>query len=207
MACYCIGVGGQSGSGKSYICDKIIEKISGKYCAKSITIINQDKYYRGGNSETNYDIIDAVDFDLMVKQIKMLIRGEAIECPQYDFATHQRKKETSTIFPTKIILIEGILIFSIEELRKLCDLKIFINAHTSTCLLRRIERDIGERGRTLGEVRSRYEKHVMPSIIQYVEPSSHHADIAIKNENDTYIGLEVVLYYIEKKIEEHCIQN
>lgn len=203
-SCYIIGVCGQSGAGKTYVCEEIIKQISEVSCISDIAVVSQDFYYIGGDDETNYDIPTAVDFPLMISHINDLKNGKSIECPIYDFRTHSRSNKIKIYHPAKIIIIEGILIFTQEELRNLCNLKIFVRAHTSTCLIRRIDRDIKERGRTLEEVGMRYDAHVMPSIIQHIEPSSYYADVSINNENNKYVGLELVLYFIKKQLKTLC---
>ena len=197
---YIIGVCGASGSGKTFIADLIVETM-GKLFADDASIadmiiISQDSYYKGGTKDTNYDIPSAIDFELFVAHLETLIKGENIESPIYDFKTHLRKGETKTICPAKIIIVEGILIFTQESLRKLFDMKIFVHADEPTQIFRRTIRDTEERGRTLSEVRERYERDVWPSYKEFVLPSSRYADMTINNHNDCYIGLEIMLNHI-----------
>lgn len=199
---YIIGICGGSGSGKTFIADLIVramETIFGiannKNCANTI-VISQDSYYKGGNNDTNYDIPSAIDFELFIKQLNALIKNESIECPIYDFKTHRRKQETKMIRPAKIIIVEGILIFTQEPLRKLFNMKIFVNADEPTQIFRRTVRDIEERGRTLSEVRERYERDVWPSYKKYVSTSAMYADMQINNSNNCYTGPEIMLNHI-----------
>ncbi|XWV26454.1 uridine kinase [Tupanvirus soda lake] len=203
---YIIGICGASGSGKSFIAkviSEIIRKMFPKTCAE-IVIISQDSYYKGGDADTNYDIPAAIDFDLLVSHIQKLIYGESIECPTYDFSTHSRKKETKTINPCKIIIVEGILIFTQEELRDLFNMKIFIDTATPTQIFRRIHRDQNERGRNLHEIWQRYERDVWPSYSEHVAPSSKFADIIINNFNNCYVGPQIVLSHIINILRNIC---
>lgn len=202
---YIIGVCGASCSGKTTICQKMIQKIKqiiGDY-QDSVTLISQDSYYFGGDSETNYDIPESIDFELMTSHIKRLKEGHEIDCPIYDFNTHSRKTDTKKIKPSKIIIIEGILIFSVEKLRELCHLKVFISAYPELRYSRRIKRDIEERCRTPEEVNERYFRDVLPASRHYVDPTIEFSDIALMNNTfGKFVGLEILLDHIEKKIKE-----
>ena len=196
---YTIGIFGGSGSGKTFVCEIIAGAIHKMFPTNpnDIVIISQDSYYFGGNSKTNYDIPSAIDFKLLISHMHELINGNSIECPIYDFKTHSRKKETITIHPSKIIIVDGILIGTQEELRNYFDMKIFVNSKESTQVFRRLERDVKERGRTIEEVSERYQRDVAPSYQQYVLPSAQFADMIINNNNgEVYIGLEAVLNHI-----------
>src|SRR5271154_1005013 len=197
---YVIGIAGGSGSGKTYVTE-IIKQTVNQLCYHDkpddlIVVISQDFYYRNGNSETNYDIPSSIEFDLMVSGIKKLISGNPMKCPMYDFVTHTRKSETMHMKPAKIIIIEGILIFTQEELRNLCTLKVFVGAEEATQIFRRIDRDTKERGRTLEEIKKRYHDHVGPSFKEYVLPSARYADLTINNHDDCYTGLEILMNQI-----------
>jgi pantothenate kinase len=128
---YVVGVCGCTGAGKTHICRKIIDRINKVFgpSSQNVVLISQDWYYYNGNSETNFDIPSAIDFDLMSKQTKDLINGSEISCPIYDFATHSRIPDrTQQVLPAKIIILEGILIFTQEQIRNLCDLKVFVDS-------------------------------------------------------------------------------
>jgi|LakMenEpi03Aug12_release.lakeMendotaPanAssembly.Ray.scaffolds.fasta_scaffold262251_1 uridine kinase len=198
---YVIGICGPTCGGKTTVCEKILEKV--KKTNESICIINQDSYYKGGDESTNYDIPTAIDFDLLFSHLNDLINGISVNVPYYDFSTHSRKNETKIVGPTKIILVEGILIFTQEKIRNLCDLKVFIQADEVTCFTRRLERDTKERGRTFKEVKKRYIGHVRNSNIMYVDPSKGFADIILMNNVDwNFVGLKILLDHIEKKIKK-----
>lgn len=196
---YIIGVCGGSGSGKTFISNLICSTIRKLYPNSSdndIIIISQDSYYVGGNADTNYDIPSSIDFNLLVDNLKKLISGNAIKNPIYDFTVHKRNKETKTVFPGKIIIVEGILIFTHEKLRNLLDMKIFVNADAPTQIFRRVSRDIKERARTISEVSDRYQRDVWPAYKEFVLPSSKYADLSINNFSDCFVGPQIMLNHI-----------
>lgn len=202
---YVVAVCGESCSGKTTVCRKIIERIAkiNTNGQNLVVIVSQDSYYKGGNSQTNYDVPDAIDFPQMIGDVKKLKNGEVINSPIYDFTTHSRKKETKRIGPAKIIIIEGILILTQKELRDLCDLQIYVSAFPQLMYSRRLKRDVEERGRTAEEVEERYFRDVLPASQQYVGPSESFADIVLKNNtHNRFIGLEILLDHIDKKIHE-----
>lgn len=205
---YVIGVCGASCSGKTTMCNKIIEKLRKMHNNNGeniIAVLSQDSYYIGGNEDTNYDIPESVDFDLMAGHLMDLINGKQIEEPIYDFSTHSRTIKTKTIGPAKIILVEGILIFSQKKIRDLCSLKIFVDAYPELMYSRRLKRDISERGRTLDEVNDRYFRDVRPAAQMHVYPMQNFSDIVLKNNvKNQFIGLNIVLDHIEKKI-DNCV--
>lgn len=204
---YLMAVYGGSGSGKSFVSEVIsgtIKKIFPTTCA-NVTIISQDSYYKGGNKDTDYDVPESIDFDLLTNHIEMLLQDKTIECPTYDFVTHQRTNKTVTIIPCKIIIVEGILICTQERLRNLFNMKIFIDAKESTQVFRRLKRDIKERGRTIEEVENRYKRDVAPSYQQHVLPSANFADMRINNDGEeNYVGLETVLNHIITVLNKIC---
>lgn len=189
-----IGVCGSTCSGKS----KCVNAIKNSLPEESVTVVSQDNYYFSGNEETNYDVPEAIDFQLLIEHIKDLASGKSIECPIYDFATHSRLKETKIIKSCKIIIVEGILIFTQKELLDLFDLKIYISAYPELALSRRLKRDVEERGRTIEEITERYFKDVLPSTKRFVEPSEDFSDIVLKNNTkDKFIGLQILINHIK----------
>lgn len=204
---YIIGISGGSGSGKTFISNLIIAAISKIYpstCGNDSVVISQDSYYKGGDANTNYDIPDAIDFGLLIKHIKDLIDDRAIECPSYDFATHSRKPETTVITPKKIIIVEGILIFTQKELRDLFDYKVFVQTYDDEHIFRRIERDMFERERDFRETKERYLRDVSPSYNEHVLPSSRYADISINNFNGCFVGPQSMLNHIIVTMKNIC---
>ena len=189
-----ISITGSTCSGKS----KCVNAIKNALSEESVTILSQDNYYFSGNEETNYDIPESIDFQLLISHIKDLIAGKSIQCPIYDFATRSRLKETTTVKSSKIIIVEGILIFTQKELLSLFDLKIYISAYPELAFSRRLKRDVEERGRTIEEITERYFKDVLPSTKRYVEPSEDFSDIVLKNNTkDKFIGLQILLNHIK----------
>ena len=189
-----LSICGASCSGKTFCLNTIKNALP----AENVTVLSQDHYYFSGNEETNYDVPEAIDFQLLIKHVKELIAGNSIQCPIYDFATHSRLKQTIEIKSSKIIIVEGILIFTQKELLSLFDLKIYISAYPELALSRRLKRDVEERGRTIEEITERYFKDVLPSTKRYVEPSEDFSDIVLKNNTkDKFIGLQILLNHIK----------
>lgn len=189
-----IGITGSSCSGKS-LC---VNAIKNSLPTESVTVISQDSYYFSGSEETNYDVPEAIDFQLLISHIKDLIAGKSIQCPVYDFATHSRLDRTVELKSTKLIIVEGILIFTQKELLDLFNLKVYISAYPELAFSRRLKRDVEERGRTIEEITERYFKDVLPSTKRYVEPSEDFSDIVLKNNTkDKFIGLQILLNHIK----------
>jgi uridine kinase len=197
---YVIGVCGCSCSGKTKTVNSIIEFLGNE----TTTIISQDSYYIPGDDFTNYDIPSSLDFERMIEDVQALKNGKQVEAPIYKFNGHRRSKKTKTLYPAKILLIEGILIFTQPSLRELMDLKVFVSVYGEIALSRRLERDVKERGRTFQEVTERYFKDVLPSCKQYVEPSEEYADIVLKNNvQGKFIGLKILLDHIQTHVNTH----
>lgn len=179
-----IGIAGGTGSGKTTVVRNILKKLD----TENVLVISQDNYYRDHleltfeeRSKINFDHPRSIDFDLLTQHVKDLKIGLPIEQPVYSFVTHSRTGETINTFPKKVIIVEGILVFTHPELRDLFDLKIFVHADPDERLIRRIQRDIQERGRDLDEVLTRYRTTLKPMHEQFIEPSKNHADIIIPN--------------------------
>ena len=195
-----IGIAGGTGSGKSTLVKNLIEKFG-----DVITVLSHDNYYKRHDELTyeercllNYDEPAALDTSLMVYQLDQLIHGQEIDCPVYDFTVHNRSNETVRIVPRQVILVEGIMIFADEELRKLMDIKIFVDADADIRICRRIKRDVNKRGRSLESVIIQYQQTVKPMHEKYVEPSKKHADIVVPQGGKNKVALEMI---------EGCIQR
>src|SRR5690349_7369924 len=182
MAPLVIGVAGGSGSGKTTVVSRILEALGDS----RVPVLEHDRYYRDRNdlrleerAALNYDHPDSLETDLMVRHVRELRAGRAVEAPVYDFARHARKEETETIQPGRALILEGILIFSDAELRKLTDVKVFVDTDDDTRFIRRLQRDIAARGRTVQSVIEQYLGTVKPMHLEFVEPSKRYADVII----------------------------
>ena len=198
-----IGIAGGSGSGKTTLMNNIV-----KAFADDITVLSHDSYYKRHDDmtyeercELNYDEPAALETDLMVEHLDQLRRGEAIDCPVYDFTVHNRSDEVQRIEPRKIIIVEGILIFEDPALRDLMDIRIFVDTDADIRLCRRVKRDVNKRGRTLESVLTQYQQTVKPMYEKYVEPSKKYAHILVPEGGKNAVALELIMNLIEKHIE------
>ena len=198
-----IGIAGGSGSGKSTLTKNLIATFG-----DVITVLSHDSYYKRHDELTyeercliNYDEPAALETDLMVRQLAHLRQGEAIDCPVYDFTVHNRSNETARIIPSKVILVEGILIFADEELRKLMDIKIFVDTDADIRICRRIKRDVNKRGRSLESVILQYQQTVKPMHEKYVEPSKKFADLIVPEGGKNAVALEMIVDRIRRHLE------
>ena len=189
-----IGIAGGTCSGKSTLIKKIKEEFG-----DAITMLSHDFYYKSHDDipfedrkKLNYDHPDSFDTDLMIGHIKQLINGESIERPVYDFTIHNRINETVTVKPSKVIVVEGILIFENKELRDLCDNKVFIDTDADVRIIRRIVRDVHERGRTLESVVTQYLTTVKLMHEQFVEPTTKYVDVIIPEGGYNQVALEML---------------
>ncbi len=194
-----IGIAGGSGSGKTTLTNQIASQF-----ADQVTIVKHDNYYKAHNdmdyderSRLNYDHPNAFETDLMIKHLKALKQGESIECPVYDFTVHNRSKDTITIVPNKVIIVEGILIFENKELCDLMDLRIFVDTDADLRIIRRIKRDVLERARSLESVMNQYVDTVKPMHEQYVEPSKRNANIIVPENSYNQPAMEIIQNHIK----------
>ena len=178
---YVIGIAGGSGSGKSTFAARLAEQFP-----DTVALVSCDNYYRAHHDIPleerrllNYDAPEALEFDLMVSHLKALKRGEAVDCPVYDFALHNRSEEIVTIQPKPVIIVDGILILSDPALRETFDLKIYVDADADERILRRAKRDMETRGRKIDDITAQYLSTVKPMHEQYVEPSKKYADLIV----------------------------
>jgi uridine kinase len=176
-----IGIVGASASGKTTIAQAILKQFQGE-----AIVIGQDSYYRDlsylppeQRAQTNFDHPDSLDFDLLEQHLIALASGKSVQVPTYDFKTHTQTDDYKTVKPQKIIIVEGILLLAMPQIRKHFDIKIFIDTAPEICLMRRINRDINERGRTLEGVQKQYLETVRPMYLRFVEPSKRYADVII----------------------------
>ena len=202
---YIIGIAGGTGSGKTTVARKIIESLP----KGEVALIPQDSYYIDATDMTmeerrkiNYDHPCAFDWKLLIRQVKELKAGRAIEQPTYSYLECNRLKETIHVEPRKVILIEGILALSNKELRDLMDIKIFVDTAADVRILRRILRDVKERGRTLESVMEQYLTTVKPMHEAFVEPSKRNADIIVPNGGENTTAIEMLAHHIRSLIEK-----
>lgn len=190
-----IGIAGGTGSGKTTITRKLVERFG-----DDVSVIKHDNYYKAHHdmtyeerSQLNYDHPNSLDTDLMIEDIKALKGGKEVKCPVYDFTIHDRSDDTEIIRPTKVLIIEGILIFADKRLCKEMDIKIFVDTDADVRILRRIIRDVKKRGRNLDSVVDQYLTTVKPMHEQFVEPSKKNADIIIPEGGHNIVALDMVM--------------
>ncbi len=195
-----IGIAGGTGSGKTTVANVILERVG----AKHIAYIPHDAYYKdildlpaAQRDLINFDHPNSLDTDLMIKHIQALKNGKSIELPVYDFKTHSRTTQTIHIQPQQVILVEGILIFVDAELRRLCDVKIFVDTDADIRFIRRLQRDIEERGRTTTSVVRQYLDTVRPMHLEFVEPSKRYADVIIPEGGLNTVAMDMVVARLE----------
>lgn len=198
-----IGIAGGSGSGKTTLMKNLIERFH-----DAVTVLSHDNYYRPFDElpieerkKVNYDHPDAFDTDMMIEHLKQLKAGKAIECPNYDYATYSRCKETTRIEPQKVILVEGILIFENKALCSQMDIKIFVDTDADVRLIRRIRRDVAKRGRSIDSVLTQYLSTVKPMHEQFVEPSKKNADLVVLEGGKNLVALEMIIDRIQRHID------
>ena len=199
-----IGIAGGTGSGKTTLMNNLIEKFS-----ENVTLLSHDNYYKRHDELTyeqrcqlNYDEPAALETDLMARHLDQLRRGEAIDCPVYDFTQHNRSNETIRIVPKRVIIVEGILIFENKQLRDLMDVRIFVDTDADVRLCRRILRDVSERGRSLESVLTQYQTTVKPMHEMYVEPSKKYANIIVPEGGRNLVALDMIMGRIQRHLEE-----
>jgi uridine kinase len=191
-----IGVAGGTGSGKTTVSQTILERVG----RDRIAYLQHDAYYCDRSNlafeeraRINYDHPDSLETDLLVAHLKALRASRAVEVPQYDFAKHIRKAETRRVEPRSVILVEGILIFVDHALRELFDIKIFVDTDSDIRFIRRLQRDIAERGRTMDSVVNQYLETVRPMHLEFVEPSKRYADLIIPEGGFNQIAIDMVV--------------
>ena len=198
-----IGIAGGTGSGKTTLMKNIIQHFQDQ-----VTVISHDNYYKRHDELTyeqrcqlNYDEPAALETDLMARHLDQLRHGQPIDCPVYDFTTHNRSEETVRIVPKRVIIVEGILIFENKPLRDLMDIRIFVDTDDDIRLCRRIKRDVNKRGRTLESVLQQYQETVKPMHEQYVVPSKRFADIVVPEGGKNLVALDMILGRIQRHLE------
>jgi uridine kinase len=199
-----IGVAGGTGSGKTTISDAILDRVG----RDRIAYIQHDSYYKDRGhlppeerANMNFDHPDALESELLAQHLEFLREGHAVDVPLYDFTTHTRKLETRRVEPRKVILVEGILIFADKALRNLMDIKIYVDTDADLRFIRRLQRDITERARTVESVISQYMETVRPMHLEFVEPSKRYADIIIPEGGFNLTAIDMVVAKVQAMIE------
>ncbi|WP_139376907.1 uridine kinase [Halobacillus salinus] len=200
-----IGVAGGTGSGKTSVTRSIIQR----FADKSILMIEQDYYYKDQSDlpfeerlQTNYDHPLAFDNDLLIEHLQQLINQEAVEKPVYDYKMHTRSDETIHVEPKEVIIVEGILVLEDERLRDLMDIKVFVDTDADVRIIRRMMRDINERGRTLDSVIEQYINVVRPMHLQFVEPTKRYSDIIIPEGGQNHVAIDLMATKIQTVLQE-----
>lgn len=204
MSTIIIGIAGGTGSGKTTLTQHLKE-----HFGSSVTVIGHDSYYKLQEGTTyeervlqNYDHPDAFDTDLLIQHLRELKEGRSIQCPVYSYVDYNRTDQTVEIFPTRVLIVEGVLIFQAPVLRELFDIKIFVETDADERILRRALRDVEERGRTLRSVVSQYLTTVKPMHEQYVEPSRKYADIIVLQGGHNLVALDMIMQRIQNHIDQ-----
>ena len=196
MKSFVIGVAGGSGSGKTTVVRRIVDSLG----PDQVTLLDHDRYYRDRNdlrleerAALNYDHPDALETDLLVRHVRELKSGKAVQVPQYDFTRHARLSATETFQPRRALIVEGILVFTDAALRELMDIKVFVDTDSDTRFIRRLQRDVAERGRTMESVVDQYQNTVKPMHLEFVEPSKRYADVIIPLGGHNTVAVDLLL--------------
>lgn len=198
-----IGIAGGTGSGKTSVVEQIVEDLP----KDEVCVISQDSYYKDTSNlnykerqKINFDHPQAIDFDLLVNHLIELKKGNPIEQPIYSFVEHNRIKDTLKTDPKKVVIVEGILILTNPELRDMFEIKVYVHADSDERLIRRLKRDMAERGRSLEEILNRYQTTLKPMHQQFIEPSKEFADIIIPTNRYNTVGVEVIRNIIHQRL-------
>lgn len=198
-----IGIAGGTGSGKSTVARNVAQALH----TESVAFIDMDAYYLNfahlplaERRKINWDHPDAFDWELLVAQLERLTAGQPIEKPVYDFVSHTRSERTVVVPPAHVIVIDGILLFSDQRVRDLCDVKVFVDADPDIRLIRRIRRDMSRRGRPLDEILDQYLTTVQPMHLQFVEPTKRYADVIVPRGGHNAIAIEMIVAKIQRRV-------
>lgn len=198
-----IGIAGGTGSGKTTVVRKIIERLP----KGEVAVLPQDSYYRDSShlplekrQEINFDHPNSIEFELLQEHLKQLKEGVAINQPIYSYLTCTRSEETIPVQPTEVVIIEGILALTQPELRELMDIKVFVDCDADDRLNRVIKRDIVERGRSVEKVLARYEDTLKPMHLQFIEPTKRYADIIVPQGGNNHVAINILTQFIQKNL-------
>lgn len=198
-----IGIAGGTGSGKT----TVVEQVAHEFPDHEVTVISQDSYYKDTSDLSyeervliNFDHPESIDFDLLEQHLMQLKAGNAIDQPVYSFVEHNRTGETVRTAPSKVIIVEGILILTMPRIRSLFDIKVYIDCDSDERLIRRLKRDIKDRGRDLNEVLDRYQSTLKPMHQQFIEPTKAYADVIIPTNRFNKVGVKILRSIIDQKL-------
>jgi uridine kinase len=196
MPLFVIGVAGGSASGKTTVVRRIVDSLGSEH----VTLLDHDRYYRDRNdlrleerASLNYDHPDSLETDLLVRHVRELRAGRPVQVPRYDFTRYARLPETETFQPRRALIVEGILVFTDAALRELMDIKVFVDTDSDTRFIRRLQRDVAERGRTMESVIDQYQSTVKPMHLEFVEPSKRYADVIIPLGGHNTVAVDLLL--------------
>lgn len=200
-----IGIAGGTGSGKTTVVNKILQGLN----AEGVNVLSQDNYYHDNHHLSlnerevlNYDHPKSIDFELLLKHVRALKKGENIEQPLYSFVTHSRTGDHVQVEPKNVLIVEGILVLTNQELLKEYDLKVFVHADSDERLIRRIRRDTQERGRDLNEVLHRYQTTLKPMHLEFIEPSKNEADLIVPNMRHNSVAIDFLTTVINNSLKK-----
>ncbi|KAL6485937.1 hypothetical protein MHYP_G00053290 [Metynnis hypsauchen] len=208
---FVIGLCGGSASGKTTVANKIIEALDVPW----VVLLSMDSFYKvlskeeqelAAKNEYNFDHPDAFDFELLVNVLRKLKKGKSVKVPVYDFTSHCRRKEWKTVYGANVVIFEGILAFANKELLKLLDMKVFVDTDSDIRLVRRLKRDISERGRDIGGVIKQYNKFVKPAFEQYIEPTVQVADIVVPRGGENFVALDLIVQHVHSQLEKRKLR-
>ena len=198
-----IGIAGGTGCGKTTVVEQIIAQLP----VDEVCVISQDSYYKDTSDlsyqervKINFDHPNSIDFDLLLQHLKALRDGASFEQPVYSFVQHNRTGETITTHPKKVVIVEGILILTQPEIRAMCDVNVFVHADSDERLIRRLKRDISERGRNIDEVLTRYQTTLKPMHQQFIEPTKEFADIIIPTNKYNTVAVDLIRTIISQRL-------
>lgn len=207
--CIIVGIAGASASGKSLIASTLYREIREQVGDENIGIIPEDSYYKDQShltmaerGKTNYDHPASMDHDLLLTHLKQLKAGQGVHLPAYSYVEHTRTSETIYLQPKKVIILEGILLLTDVRLREEMNFSIFVDTPLDICLMRRMKRDVNERGRSMDSVMSQYQKTVRPMFLQFIEPSRQYADIIVPRGGKNRIAIDILKAKINQFFEE-----
>ncbi|XP_038160075.1 uridine-cytidine kinase-like 1 isoform X2 [Cyprinodon tularosa] len=207
---FVIGLCGGSASGKTTVANKIIEALDVPW----VVLLSMDSFYKvlnkeeqelAAKNEYNFDHPDAFDFELLITVLRKLKKGKSIKVPVYDFTNHSRRKEWKTVYGANVVIFEGILAFANKELLKLLDMKVFVDTDSDIRLIRRLKRDVSQRGRDINGIIKQYNKFVKPAFEQYIEPTVQVADIVVPRGGDNFVALDLIVQHVHSQLEKREI--